>query len=71
MTPMAREPVWTDGSGRSLYEGDARAPWPGIPGEAACVLFSPPYNVGLEYAPAASPRLALGGDEVNSEENGL
>lgn len=33
-----------------LHHGDARTPWPVKPESAACVLFSPPYNVGLEYA---------------------
>lgn len=42
----------------SLYHGDARGernanggrdPWPVEDGSAACVVFSPPYNVGLEY----------------------
>lgn len=32
-----------------LYHGDARAEWPVEPGSAACVVFSPPYNVGLDY----------------------
>jgi DNA modification methylase len=33
----------------ALYHGDARQWWPVAPQSAACVVFSPPYNVGLEY----------------------
>lgn len=33
-----------------LHHGDARDAWPVKPGTAAAVLFSPPYNVGLDYA---------------------
>lgn len=32
-----------------LYQGDARATWPVDEQSVACVVFSPPYNVGLEY----------------------
>ncbi len=41
-------PYYSD-TGIDLYHGDARDTWPGAPGEAHCVVFSPPYNVGLDY----------------------
>lgn len=41
-------PYYSD-CGIDLYHGDARAEWPGAPGAAHCVVFSPPYNVGLDY----------------------
>lgn len=34
----------------TIYHGSARDEWPGAPSSAACVLFSPPYNVGIDYA---------------------
>lgn len=46
-------PYWS-GDGIDLYHGDARDMWPGGPGEAHCVVFSPPYNVGLDYEDIAS-----------------
>lgn len=41
--------VYTDDT-VSLHRGDARDPWPVDPASAACVLFSPPYNVGVDYS---------------------
>lgn len=41
-------PYYSD-NGIDLYHGDARDTWPGPRGEAHCVVFSPPYNVGLDY----------------------
>jgi site-specific DNA-methyltransferase (adenine-specific) len=35
--------------GIDLYHGDAADTWPCNPGTAHCVVFSPPYNVGLDY----------------------
>lgn len=41
--------------GIELWHGDARDTWPGAPGSRAhCVVFSPPYNVGLDYEDIAS-----------------
>lgn len=34
----------------AIYHGSAEDDWPGAPSSAACVLFSPPYNVGIDYA---------------------
>jgi site-specific DNA-methyltransferase (adenine-specific) len=34
----------------TIYHGDCRDTWPGAPGTASCVVFSPPYNVDINYA---------------------
>lgn len=46
-------PYYSD-NGIDLYHGDARDSWPGAPSAAHCVVFSPPYNVGLDYQDIAS-----------------
>lgn len=33
----------------TIYHGDAREEWPVPPDSVACVVTSPPYNVGIEY----------------------
>jgi site-specific DNA-methyltransferase (adenine-specific) len=41
------EPYYSDGA-VTIYHGDVRDLW-SVDGSAHCVVFSPPYNVGVEY----------------------
>lgn len=39
-----------DEDGITIYHGDARETWPVSESSVACVVTSPPYNVGIDYA---------------------
>lgn len=38
-----------DEDGIAIFHGDARDVWPVEPSSVACVVFSPPYNAGIDY----------------------